>query len=129
MMTNKISLLVLIFSLFLTGCERIELNEAFLAEVGDKFKVNSNLSFSIDSIDDYRCPLLLECLWSGDVKMFCTFYEAHHHTDTAIYLINTRNSINMGGYNFKLLKVDPHSQHGELIPQNEYKLDIIVQKD
>ena len=129
MMTKNISLHILILTLFLTGCERIELNEAFSVKVGDKFKVDSNLSFSVDSVDDYRCPLLFECLWSGDVKMFCTFYEPRHHTDTAIYLINTRNSINMGGYNFKLLTVNPQSQRGEVIQQNEYKLDIIVQKD
>jgi hypothetical protein len=128
-MSKNISLPVLILTMFLTGCEHIELNESFSARVGDKFKVNSNLSFSVDSVDDYRCPLLFECLWSGDVKLFCTFYESHHHTDTAIYLINIHNSINMGGYNFKLLTVDPQSQRGEIIPQNDYKFDIIVLKE
>ena len=128
-MTKYISLPIMLLVLFLTACERIGLNEAFSAKVGDKFRVDSNLSFSVDSINDYRCPLLYECLWSGDVKMFCTFYKPLHHTDTAIYLINTQNSINMGGYNFQLLTVDPQSQRGEVIKQNEYRLEIIIKKD
>jgi hypothetical protein len=128
-MDQKISLPILILSLFLAGCERIALNEPFSAKVGDRFRVDSNLSFSVDSVNDYRCPLLFECIWGGDVKMFCTFYEPHHDTDTAIYLVSSGNMIRMGGYSFKLLTVDPQSQRGELIPQNEYKLDIIVQKE
>ena len=128
-MLKKIFLPVLIFTFFLAGCERIDLNEAFSAKVGDKFKVDSRLSFSIDSINDYRCPLLFECIWSGDVKMFCSFYEPHHQIDTAIYLINTRNSIDIGGYNFKLLSVNPQSQKGEIIPQDKYKLEIIVREN
>jgi hypothetical protein len=128
-MLKKIYLLTFVLTFFISGCERLDLDEPFSAKVGDKFKVDSNLSFSIDSVNDYRCPLLFECFWSGDVKMFCSFYEPHHRIDTAIYLINTRNSINIGGYNFKLLSVNPQSQRGEVIPQDEYKLDIIVQKD
>ncbi len=128
-MTKNITLTILILTLSLLSCERIELDKSLYGKVGDRFKVDYNLSFSIDSIDDYRCPLLFECVWSGDVKMLCTFYESRHHTDTAIYLVNTRNSISIGGYNVKLLSVNPQSQKGEFIPQDEYKLEIIVQKN
>lgn len=128
-MTRKIYLPALILTFILLSCERIDLNEAFSAKVGDKFKVDSGLSFSIDSINDYRCPLLFECFWSGDVKMFCSFYEPHHQIDTAIYLINTRNSIDIGGYNFKLLEVKPQSQKGEVIPQDKYEMRIIVREN
>lgn len=128
-MTKKITLAIFILIFSLSGCERAELEKPFLGKIGDRFKVDLNLSFSIDSINDYRCPLLFECVWSGDVKMHCTFYEPHHNTDTAIYLINTRNSIDIGGYNFKLLSVKPQSQRGELIPQNEYKLEIIIHEE
>jgi hypothetical protein len=124
---NVLAIVILAFSL--PGCERIELDKSFYSKVGDKFKVDYNLSFSIDSIDDYRCPLLFECIWSGDVRIHCTFYEPGHRTDTAVYLINTHNLISIGGYNFKLLSVNPQSQQGELIPQDEYKMEIIVQRN
>lgn len=128
-MTKNNTLIILILTISLSACERIDLDKPFNGKVGDRFKVDYNLSFSIDSINDYRCPLLFECFWSGDVKMLCTFYLPHHDTDTAIYLLNTRNTIEIGGYNFKILSVNPQSQKGELIHQNEYKLEIIVQKD
>jgi len=128
-MPKNLSLSILIFTLVIIACERIDLGEAFTAKVGDKFRVNSRLSFSIDSLDDYRCPLLIECLTSGDVKMFCTFYKPSNRIDTAIYLVNTRNSITISGYTFKLLSVNPQSQTGEVIPQNDYRVDLIVQKD
>ena len=128
-MTKNITLPVLILMLTLSGCERVQLEKPFSGKVGERFLVDNKLSFSIDSINDYRCPLQVVCVWSGDVKVFCTFYEPHNQIDTAIYLVNARNSIDIGGYNFKLLSVKPQSQNGELIPQNEYELEIIIQKD
>jgi hypothetical protein len=130
MRSLNFSLVVLFFTLTLLSCERIDLNEEFSARVGDKFRVDSDLSFSIDSVNDYRCPLLFECIWSGDVKMFCKFHEGSHQVDSAIYLINNeRNPIRIGGYSIKLLSVDPQSQRGETIPQIELEISIIVKKD
>jgi hypothetical protein len=62
--------------------------------------------------------------WWRQIVLY--IHKPFHRTDTAVYLIKTRNSINMGGYNFRLLKVDPQSQRGEVIKQNEYKLEIII---
>lgn len=130
MRSLNLSLAVLFFNLTLLSCERIDLNEEFSARVGDNFRVDSDLSFSIDSVNDYRCPLLFECIWSGDVKVFCRFNEGSRQIDTAIYLINNdRNPIRILGYNFKLLSVNPQSQSGEKIPQNELEISIIVKKD
>lgn len=38
-------------------------------KVATKYKINNDLTFSIDSINDYRCPRDLECFWSGDVHL------------------------------------------------------------
>ncbi|MGE5406138.1 MAG: hypothetical protein ACM3NR_00390 [Methanosarcina sp.] len=129
-MLSALKIPLLTFCILLTCCERIETGEAFTAHVGDKFKIRSNLSFSVDSINDYRCPAQYMCIWGGDVKMICTFHKSFSRVDTAIYLNDrTKNPVILGGYSIRLLSVDPQSQTGERIPQKDYKLEIVIDKD
>jgi hypothetical protein len=99
-------------------------------KIGKKLRVDFDLSFSIDSVNDYRCPLLYECFWAGDVKIPMTFYKPFNQIDTAIYLNNrSQNPIQIGGYNFKVLSVNPQSQQGEIISQRDYTIELMIQKN
>jgi hypothetical protein len=130
MKNTALIIIILITCFALISCERIKLEESFPMKVGHKLRVDYNLSFSIDSINDYRCPLLYECIWAGDVKVLITFYKPLSQIDTAIYLNNrNQNPIQIGGYDFKILSVNPQSQKGEIIPLRDYSVELMVQKD
>jgi hypothetical protein len=128
-MSAHVKIALFTFCILFAGCERIDTGEAFTAHVGDKFRIRSNLSFSVDSINDYRCPAQYMCIWGGDVRMICTFHKPFSRVDTAIYLNDrTRNPVIYGGYSFRLLSVDPQSQTGERILQKDYKANIVIDK-
>jgi hypothetical protein len=130
MKNTTLKIFVAIISLALISCEKIKLEESFPMKVGKKLRVDYDLSFAIDSVNDYRCPLLYECIWAGDVKVLVTFYKPFNPIDTAIYLNNgSQNPIKIGGYNFKILSVNPQSQSGEIISQKDYTIELMVQKD
>ncbi len=121
---------ILLLILSLLSCEKIKLGDPFSCRIGDKFRVDVNLSFSVDSVNDFRCPLQFECFWSGDAKVFVTICKPMSKIDTSIYLFNRdRNPVFEDGYSFKILSVDPQSQRGEQIPQKDYEIKMIVEKD
>lgn len=129
-MSRILNICLFMFCMSIAGCEHIETGEAFTVHVGEKSRINANLSFSIDSVNDYRCPLQYNCIWGGDVKVLCSVYKPFSRIDTAIYLNDrTKNPLISGGYSFRLLKVDPQSQTGERIPQKNYELSIIIEKN
>jgi len=121
---------VLILPMILAGCEKIEIGESFDTTVGVKFRVDSNLSFLIDSIRDYRCPKDLICIWGGDVDIHIRFNKTFNHVDTVIYLNNPdRNPIKIGGYSFKVNEVNPVRESNKITPQKDFKINITVLKD
>ena len=121
---------VLILPMILAGCEKIEIGESFDTTVGVKFRVDSNLSFLIDSIRDYRCPKDLICIWGGDVDIHIRFNKTFNHVDTVIYLNNPdRNPIKIGGYSFKVNEVNPVPESNKITPQKDFKINITVLKD
>jgi hypothetical protein len=51
-------------------CEKTELRKELNCTIGNTYKVTHDLSFSIDSLNDSRCPLGPVCFWSGDVYLY-----------------------------------------------------------
>jgi hypothetical protein len=101
-------LMIAIF--FISGCEKKDSGEAFDCVIGNTYNVTSNLSFTIDSINDSRCPEGAMCFWAGDVYVYLDIYHNNTLIDTSVYLKNTaRNPINLENYSFKVLEVTPIS--------------------
>ena len=130
-MKHKVSFCtLLIIALFYAGCEKIETGKSFDTIVSDKSRVDSYLSFSIDSVNDYRCPVDVVCIWAGDVDIHIRFYKTFSHIDTLMNLYNPeKNPISIGGYSFKVNEVNPVPLSNKIIPQKDFKINMTITKD
>jgi len=100
-------ILVIIFLVF-SRCEKTELGKELNCTIGNTYKVTHDLSFSIDSVNDSRCPPGAMCFWAGDVYLYLDINHYKSQIDTTMYLFSpSRNPIQVGGYNFKVLEVNP----------------------
>jgi hypothetical protein len=121
---------ILMVLLTILGCEKIDLNESFVCKVGDKIRVRSNLSFTIKSVYDWRCPIDVMCVSSGDVDISLRFHQGFQRVDTVLCLLSKgKNPIDIGGYSFKLLKVEPPAEINKTIPQDDFRIEMIILKD
>jgi hypothetical protein len=120
-------LLGLVLSFLLISCEKINIGEKFIGRVGDKVRIRSNLSFSIRSVNDWRCPTDLICSSSGDVDISLRFHQGLHNTDTVICLYSHgRNPVDFGGYTIKLISVNPLPESDKTTPQEDFRIEMIV---
>ncbi len=86
-MKIKYLLCILILSSIISACEKIEIGKPVFCTVGTSYRVKAGLSFKIDSIDDYRCPVGLNCIWSGDVDLYFDINYHSEHIDTVLNLL------------------------------------------
>lgn len=105
-MINIRVLLVLLSSIILvTSCEKIDLGKEISVKIGERHNISRNLSFKIDSINDYRCPSDVTCIWAGDTDLYFDFGTRKkvinlYNSDTNPYLID--------GYTIEILDVLPY---------------------
>jgi hypothetical protein len=130
MKTKKFFYIVFLIPIILVSCEKVEIGESFECRVGDEFRVDGNLSFKIDSVKDYRCPKNLMCIWGGGVDIYVKFYKTFSTIDTLISTAYSRkNPIEIAGYTFKLLSVNPYPETNIFTPQKDYKIEMIILKN
>lgn len=130
MRTKKFFYIVLLIPLILVSCEKVEIGESFEGKVGDKFRVNANLSFQIDSVNDYRCPKDLICIWGGGVDLYVKFHKTFSTIDTLISTSDSRkNPITIAGYTFKVLSVNPLPETNIFTPQKDFRIEMIILKN
>lgn len=120
-------ILILLVFLPLQGCERIDLSVPFNAVIGKSYKLDNTLSFTIDSIRDYRCPKDVVCIWSGDVDMFFSIKHNFSRTDTTIHLLTKDNNpFGFAGYVWQVKEVTPHLKQGEEAKQTDYTINMVI---
>lgn len=116
--------------LFFAGCEKAETGRPFDNMVNDRIKVDSGLSFSIDSVNDYRCPVDVICIWAGDVDIHIKFNKIFSSVDTVMNLYNPdRNPITIDGYTFKVNEVNPPHLSDKITPQKDFKINMTITKN
>jgi hypothetical protein len=108
-------------------CEKIEIDEPINCKVGVKYRIDHNLSFTIDSIRDYRCPRNLICIWPGDVDVHL---KIHHNFSTVDRILNFHNNGNgpfrYDGYEWELIKVEPYPESGQYTDQKDYTITLNI---
>lgn len=108
----------------------MKVGEAFDCRIGEKYRIDWDLSFTIDSINDYRCPKDVVCVWGGDVDLSFNINQAFNHIDTVIYL-NTHNNnpFVIGGYTWEVLEVNPYPESTKITDPRDITIKIILLKN
>jgi len=125
---------IYILFFFLTGflfysCERIDIGQDLNVQIGEDYQVKRNLSFRIDSINDYRCPIGVVCIWGGDVDLFFSITEGSHKTDTLIRLDDPeRNPFEFGNYQWEILYVNPYPDIDKEVKINDITIVMKLSK-
>lgn len=134
-MSNKArflrGLLFFLLTTFLfSGCEKLDLGKPVDCSIGTSYRVNTGLSFKIDSLMDYRCPTDLLCFWGGDVDIYFNF---DHNSKHKVALINLNsqdhNPVIIGDYTFKVLAVNPNYKSDEVHKKEDYWVQLVVTKN
>lgn len=117
--------LVIITSLF-ASCEKVDLGEEITVKIGEKIRVSWNLAFTIDSINEYRCPLDVDCIWPGDVDLYFNFGRDNE----IVNLYNTdTNPFPISGYTIEILDVEPYPISTVIIEPKDVDIKLKVIKD
>lgn len=112
-------------SFFLIGflfysCEKIDIGQDLNVQIGEEYRVKWNLSFRIDSINDYRCPIGVYCIWGGDVDLHFSINEGFHKIDTLIRLNDSeRNPFEFGNHQWEILDVSPYPDIDKEVDLND----------
>ena len=122
-MRRRIYFLVFLIGFLFYSCEKIDIGEDINIKIGEEYRVKWNLSFRIDSLNEYRCPIGIWCIWGGDVDLFFSINEGSHETDTLLRLNDSeRNPFETGNHLWEILDVSPYPDLDKEIEIN----DIIV---
>jgi hypothetical protein len=125
-MKSNLAIWPAVFIFLMTaGCEKIEIGEPFTCATGKAYQVEDGLSFSIDSINDSRCPVGLLCFWTGDVSLYFNINQNNQRTDTLIYML-TRNPFTIDGYTWRILEVNPYPEAGREINPSDYRVKMVI---
>jgi hypothetical protein len=93
-----------------------------------EYRINDNLSFTIDSISDYRCPQDVECIWSGDVDLLFNINQNGVRTDTLIHSLTNRNDpFIVGRYKWEVVEVTPARFEHQVLNPEDYQIEILIQ--
>lgn len=128
--TLNILLLILLIIFTISSCEKIDLGEPFDCKIGTKYRLTGSLSFSIDSIRDYRCPQDMLCFWSGDVDLYFNIHHNLANVDTIIYLFTGNNNPSIiEGYTWKVLEVNPWLRSDQKIDNRDYRIKVLIKNN
>lgn len=113
------------------ACQKTELGKEIYFHIGEKQKITSNLSFTVDSIWDSRCPSGMECLWSGNVSLFFNITHSHRQIDTLFSCYPSPNVVllDIAGYNWKVLEVNPSPDNSLSTDPKDIIIKMIITED
>lgn len=126
-MTRFKQALILVFLTSLLGsCEKIDLGEEITVKIGEKYHIGWNLSFTIDSINDYRCPTDVDCFWAGDVDLYFNFGGDKEVVN--LYNDDT-NPFSISVYTIEVLNVEPYPISTIIVEPEDIDIKLKVTKD
>lgn len=124
---NFLAMLV-VMVIFFSSCEKLEPGEEITVKTGKKYNISWNLSFTIDSINEYRCPIGLMCFWAGDVDLYFNFNNGD--TYDILNLNNSRtNPYYISRYTIEILDVNPYPEFNKVIDPGDITINLRVTKN
>ena len=103
----------------------ITLESNFNAEVFHSYKLNNEVLFRIDRVEDSRCPTQVQCVQAGDARVFLTI-DKPVAIDTSFTTIE--NKIIIQSYTFELIDVTPYPETPGTIKQKDYRITMALKK-
>jgi len=126
MLRSKISFILVLISFLTISCEKIDLGKEVTVKIGEKNRISWNISFEIDSINDYRCPNDADCIWAGDVDILLN----SGGTVSLLKLYDSEsNPTTIEGYIITAINVDPYPVIGVDVDQSEYEIRLQIDKE
>jgi len=129
-MVKTIYIVLLFFvALIISSCERIETGSEVTVNLGQKYQVSWDLAFTIDSINEYRCPLDAYCVWAGDVDLFFCFGNDINTTEMINLNNGDTNPRTINNYTFEVLDVLPYPRSDIIIRPEDIRVKLLITKD
>lgn len=113
----------------LLSCEKIDLGREITVELNREYRIDRGLSFTIDSISDYRCPSDLICIWAGDADLYFTFDNNDNFSDILNLNNGDTNPYNIAGYTIEILDILPYPVSDVIIDPADVIVKLRVEKE
>jgi len=124
---SAVKVLLLILITMTAGCDRIQPGEPFTCRTDTKYFLTPGLSFTIDSVSDYRCPKDVVCIWGGDVDLYFNIRESRTQIDTVLRL--SGGPYLVGDYSFSIMEVNPLRNHDQVVEQEDFRIKLLIERD
>lgn len=124
---SALRVLAILQVIILTGCDSIQIGGPFTCRTDTKYFLTPGLSFTIDSVSDYRCPKDVICIWGGDVDLYFKIRQDLATIDTVLRM--SGGPYLFGDYSFSIIEVNPLRNHDQEVEQDDYRIKMLIQKD
>lgn len=127
-MNNFFPLALLAMTTLMISCSKNECDTAFKTyafEVGKQYCTDDFSFFSIDSINDSRCPLNVECISAGATKLYTSLFQEDVIIPFDILVPNDKRQFTIEGNQSLVYKIDsitPYPIAGVEVAQKDYRV-------
>lgn len=126
-------LFVVFFVIFFSACEEDEQVKFFVPgqdstfQVGELYQsVDSSVVFTIEKLEDNRCPKNVTCVWSGTVLL--TIRMLKPVADTVQISTEDKPVAELGGVRFEVQSVWPYPVSEKPISREVYRIGMRVSR-
>ena len=120
---------ILLFVILAVSCERVDTGSEITVRLETKYRVSWDLSFTIDSINEYRCPSDLVCIWAGDVDIWFRFGIGENSTEVINLNNRDTNPFRINGYTFEILDVLPYPRSDIITNPGDVRVKLLITAD
>jgi hypothetical protein len=106
------------------------LGEAFDVRVGQTaYLADTRLSIRVQSVpEDSRCPRDVQCPWAGNARVALALRDGENADTASVSSTLEPRAVTRWDYRIELVSVQPATIAGQPIPQNEYRIRLLVNR-
>lgn len=117
--------------LYLSACTKPDIFNAYDMKVGETVAHSKQLSITLDSIQDSRCPTGSICIWAGVAVAYMhviTEDDQIFNLELEKYPDRTEQDVEeIAGFKVTLLSVEPYPETGDFLMQEDYLIRIVIE--
>ncbi len=119
--------------LFLAACSNPADENVFQYDNETFFRIGSEyvsedraVTLIIDSIQDSRCPINVECIWQGEITLDLTIKIREEYTARLRSVIHPKDTIQL--FEFEVIDATPYPEIGVEIQAEDYRVTLKVSR-